>query len=731
MEKAVGRLGSFLVFVGIVLSGPSSAHGVPANAPRGSSRPQGSGWTTSGPKGAVVTALTARDNVLYAATGRGVYRSRDGGNRWELGLAGGVVRSLTIDPADSSVVFAAMQSVDGRSLFKSADGGRSWRAIAPGSKNPGDMAGGPVYAIHSLAVDPRDSRVVYAGTARNEDLGSGAILKSLDGGESWAPAGPGFSAVDVMDLEIDPADPRTVYAVTSGGPSGRSRLVRSKDGGATWTEIGAGLPGNDSEPSSPAPLRSVSLDPRDRSALYVATYDQGVYRSRDAGSTWQPANDGLPRLKGYPVYPIVEALSWDPDGALYAGLDPYGLFKSADGGDHWTPLNFGAAVTSLSAGVGARSLVYVVGPRGIYRSRDGGASWTESDGGIVGSVIPTVATDPTMPGAVYAGSSFPSTPTFGEWDPGDGRWMPPDGLGFGVFRSLDRGRTWSRTSLPPGYLEAMAVDPRTGSIYALVWGTLFKSTDHGVTWSALPPSPEIKSIVIDSAHSRIYAATWFSGIQRSEDGGSSWTAMNNGLPEGEQSQVTSLAMDPDDPAVLYAATVSSGVYKTRDGGATWAPVNNGLTYVEACPGCLSEPRLQMVERLAVDPARPRILYAAALDTGSPDSGGIFKSEDGGTTWRPAGEGLRTRGSRQVRDLVVDPRDGGSVYIATDEGVFRSDADEMSWQPMNEDISDLQVFSVALDPNPPGALHAGTGAGVYTLHPLPGRVSRGEAAGAGR
>src|SRR6185503_11239053 len=87
-------------------------------------------------------------------------------------------------------------------------------------------------------------------------------------------------------------------------------------------------------------------------------YDQGVYRSTDAGATWRPANDGLPRLQGYPVYPIVEALSWDRDGALYAGLDPYGLFRSSDGGGHWTPVNFGAAITAMSTGVGARSLLY-------------------------------------------------------------------------------------------------------------------------------------------------------------------------------------------------------------------------------------------------------------------------------------------------------------------------------------------------------------------------------------
>jgi photosystem II stability/assembly factor-like uncharacterized protein len=711
MNPVAKRLAALALFS---VTGLSSLSGVSGES---------KGWTTGGPKGNGFWVLTARDKDLFVASTLGLYKSTTRGNQWHLSLATGQplsqpVTSVTIDPRNPSVVFATIDSGDAKPLFKSTDGGLSWKAMTAGLVLPYSSWDDRIYRISSLVIDPQDSSVVYAGTAPgvNGPL-YGSIMKSIDGGENWQRVSPNIFMGCVLDLAIDPGDPRTLYAVNAAcDTNNRSAVFKSTDAGSTWSRIGVGLPSDPPVRFPPPAFTTLVLDPADHSTLYLATTEHGVYRTRDAGATWQPINDGLPRLSGLSDYPIVEALSWGRGGVLYAGLDPYGLFKSVDGGDHWMPLNFGSPITGLSVVDRERDtndgdhrngqLIYVAAPRGIYLSTDGGASWSAAGDGIIGSEVSALATDPTMPGAVYAGTrSF--SPTY-EVDPEDGRWTPPNPPRAGVFRSVDRGRTWSHTGSPPGLVYGLAVDSRSGSVYAsMSGGYLFKSEDHGTTWKDLhwPFFIELLTVAIDPNHSMIYVGTSGFGVFKTEDDGHSWHVVNSDL-----NVVFSLAIDPHDTRVIFAGTDYRGVYKTVDGGGTWAQVNNGLTYEVG-----GHPYTQTVSRVAIDPSRPQTIYAAALCTGDLRTGGVFKSDDGGMNWRSVGDGLQTFESRIVWDVAIDPRNSHDVYIATFDGVFQINGDETSWLPMN---FGLRTQRILVDPLPPGTLYAGTDAGVFTLDPLP-------------
>ena len=195
-----------------------------------------------------------------------------------------------------------MRRTYGGGLFGSSDGGRSWRALGP----PG------VVYVQALAIAPGDPAIVYAGVIGVDARG---LYKSTDGGSSWQRLTDALSST-VDAIALDPENPATVYIGTPGGEGG---VFKSTDGGTSWqpAELGA------------ARLR-VKRDgrdidrPRDRPrtphhALRRHRPARGVYRSTDAGSSWQPLNAGLTVLD-------VRALALDATGqTLYAGTSGGGV----------------------------------------------------------------------------------------------------------------------------------------------------------------------------------------------------------------------------------------------------------------------------------------------------------------------------------------------------------------------------------------------------------------------
>jgi photosystem II stability/assembly factor-like uncharacterized protein len=226
-------------------------------------------------------------STLYAATGAGMFaKSSDEGTTWsqlehrQPGLwYAPQVRSLVVDPNNSEIVFAAADP----GIQKSVDGGRTWISIDP-------FGGPPYHGVSTLAIDPRDSLILYAGTW------GGGVIKSVDGGRSWAATG--LNRGSVSALELDPGNPDVLYVVHSGGRS------RTSDAGRTWIPL-------DPLPFAPTALK---VNPSDSSVLYAGTQGDGVFRSGDSGATWQ--------LYGGPFRELVRALAVGVDGgAIYAATD--------------------------------------------------------------------------------------------------------------------------------------------------------------------------------------------------------------------------------------------------------------------------------------------------------------------------------------------------------------------------------------------------------------------------
>jgi hypothetical protein len=226
--------------------------------------------------------------AVFAATAHPAYA---GINVWtSRGPPGGYVSALAIDPITPSTLYAVTDAVCGQvgcspgGVFKSTDAGATWSAANAGLTNT---------SVSALAVDPIMPRTLYAGTASLS-----GVFRSTDAGTTWSAANAGLpNEASIFSLAIDPSTPSTLYTGGSGGI-----LFKSTD---------AGLP-------NLAGISALVIDPITPRTLYAGTQG-GVFKSTDAGSTWNALNTGL-------TTPNVLAIDPLEPRRVYAGTYGGGVF---------------------------------------------------------------------------------------------------------------------------------------------------------------------------------------------------------------------------------------------------------------------------------------------------------------------------------------------------------------------------------------------------------------------
>ncbi len=254
--------------------------------------------------------------TVYAGTkGDAVFKSHDGGQRWVSMRTGlddatitSVVNQFIFDPADNTHIFLATTM----GVFETKDGGEHWTKKMEGMKE--------VLMVVTLAMDPTRPAILYAGT-------SGGVYKSVDQAGHWEKVNNGLvppdlvktsRALNVSTVVVDPFSPDTVYAATLNG------LYKSTDGAASWKRIGESL--------ADQMIISMILDRTRKDVLYLVGRD-GVHRSEDGGVTWKTVNTGFRTTN-------VRTIAQSPtDGKVfYAGTNGSGLYRSVDAGETWQPM---------------------------------------------------------------------------------------------------------------------------------------------------------------------------------------------------------------------------------------------------------------------------------------------------------------------------------------------------------------------------------------------------------
>jgi len=249
-------------------------------------------------------AYAADASRVYAGTTNGLFRSDDDGLRWLPASGSGLqalpgvqIFSLAIDPNNPQVVYAGTR---GKGIYKTTDGGTTWAAINALANNPFTSLASAV--ISRISVAPYDSRKILAEVNFVFDSSFGlspGSYRSTDGGATWVRlGGPSGSTSDVAGLVIDPSHANVLYG---GGPGG---FVRSNDFGDTFTPFAANLnvAGTD-----------IQVDPFDGNHLIIVgrpirmttqgptTLDPALHETRDGGATWHSGLGGLPRANNYTI----------------------------------------------------------------------------------------------------------------------------------------------------------------------------------------------------------------------------------------------------------------------------------------------------------------------------------------------------------------------------------------------------------------------------------------------
>ena len=408
--------------------------------------------------------------------------------------------------------------------------------------------------------------------------------------------------------------------------------------------------------------------PGKANVFYMAAVNGGVWKTTDAGNTWQPIFDNQPTGS---VGAIAVAPS-NPD-IIYVGSGE------------------GLQRPDLSVG------------DGIYKSTDGGKTWQHLAGLRDAQQIAAILVDPRDANRVFvAAVGHPYGPN----------------VERGVFRSSDGGQSWQKVLYKDENTGAADIvfDPSNARIvYANLWAArvapweirsgesfissgsgLYKSTDGGDTWheltKGLPGSADglgrMGIAVAPSRPSRVYAsveARRNAGVYRSDDGGESWERVNDDRRIGGRGPgAMGIAVAPNNPDILYVANTST--WRSTDGGKTFG-------------GFKGAPGGDDYQRIWINPSNPEIIALSS------DQGAVI-SVNGGATW----SSWYNQPTAQFYHVTTDNRFPYWVYGAQQESgsagtMSRSDYGEISfreWHPLGVE----EYGYVAVDPLDPNILYGG-------------------------
>lgn len=622
--------------------------------------------------------------------------------RW-IGPPGGSAIALAVDSQNPKIAFAG--TICG--VYKSTNGGISWQSTGPGL----------CYMIDSLALDPTNPDIVYAGSH------GGGVYKSTDGGANWTPMNTGIHANAVVyTMMVNPGNPDLVYAGTRGapaapGPPWGGVLYKSVNGGVSWSAVLTNIGGSSQQdwvysiqanPNQPnyviaashehGPFvssdygnagtwsgqnssvdgsgRAIAFDPRAwlQTAFYATWHRTGIYRSSNNGYNWSLSNSGLGEAKIYPNGIAID-LS-DPDNIYLASFSDarHGVMKSTNAGSSWRLAGLGDKYIYSVASPGQGNNIVLAGAftDGVYRSPDGGNNWYYSSNGITAININGIVASPPA-------SYLVSLP------------------GIGVYRSLDGGNTWFaiNNGLADRNLNGLVAHPDNPNlVFALTSKAGVQRIDlsGGGGWTSAGFSAQVAREQLSLAPENGISLPQEPMVEllghlpgESEEPGQTEPDL---LAAKVTAPVLSLEFAPSNSAIAYLGTNGAGVYLSTDSGLSWEETGlKGTT----------------IRGIAVHPTNDVVVYA-----GTSAAGRVKTSSNRGQGWVDL---PLIPGSPSVYSVAISAAEPDAVYAGTANGVWKYAGSE--W--VQAGLAGYAVNVIKTNPANPAAMYAGTPSGAFVSY----------------
>lgn len=621
----------------------------------------------------------------------------------------GRIASLCNHPSDSNIIYAGAAN---GGVWKTTNAGLTWTHKWVDEES---MAVGSIALCHNFP------DTLYAATGEdtpgygNSYPGVG-VYKSVDGGTNWTLCA-GTIGQTCMKILVHPTDPNTVYVASSIG------FYRTTDGGATpWTLIHAGH------------CTDAVMDPFNPLIIYLALWNDGIYKTVDGGSNWSPANGkwawkivGTKLLQVWRGIPTGAAAEWialaigrnGANGSNFLiaklGVDSGDVYKTTNGADTWSRIASPVQSVSYNEWTNMCAInpnnhnILFAGGVGLSRCTNGstfsGTSGTHAD-------HQQLIFDPHNPSICYVAT---------------------DG---GVYRSTDGGQNWTLRSTNLQATQLVSFGASQSGGFHIGGATQDQGIVHSLgstTWTDNNGGNEWGIFVVDpNTASNIYISPGGSArLRQSQNGGGSWTTLSglsdtvNGTTTSEAKTIDLAVKSGNSNVLLFAGRINDtsltpaynarNIWRSTNKGSSFtrvfamtdtptkvlfAPSNGNIAFITCSNGRVYRSGSSGSSGSWVQPYaeadRPSPGYISCIGISWYDANDIFigygnfaalrimRSTDGGAHWNDISGAIpeTTLPTIPLNAIAIDQYDSNKIFVATDIGVFRTTDGGVNWQNYN-------------------------------------------------